>query len=214
MNRRALLRGIAASGGVALFGPLAGCTQDDGGQGDGNGGQGDDGQGDGETTTTTSSTASGEATVTVSSTDAFGDILTDSDGMTLYLFTEDEMGESTCYDSCAENWPPLTVDGTPTAGDGVTAQLETVAREDGSMQVVAAGHPLYYYNGDQTPGDTNGQGVGDVWFVLGPDGSQKTQSGTTTAGNNESETTTTTASGGDSGTTTTDDDDGGYGGDY
>ena len=32
------------------------------------------------------------------------------------------------------------------------------------------GHPLYYFASDQSPGDTNGQGIGDVWFVVSPQG--------------------------------------------
>ena len=32
------------------------------------------------------------------------------------------------------------------------------------------GWPLYFFSGDSAPGDTNGQGVGDVWYVVGPDG--------------------------------------------
>ena len=33
-------------------------------------------------------------------------------------FDSDEQGagESTCYDGCAESWPPLTVDGEPSGG--------------------------------------------------------------------------------------------------
>ena len=110
-------------------------------------------------------------TVTTVSTDEYDDVLADSDGRVLYLFTRDEGGESACYDSCATNWPPLAVEGEATAGEGVTADLGTTQREDGSMQVTAAGHPLYYFAGDDEPGDTNGQGLNDVWFVLAPDGS-------------------------------------------
>jgi hypothetical protein len=30
--------------------------------------------------------------------------------------------------------------------------------------------PLYYFSGDQQPGDINGQGVGGIWFTVAPDG--------------------------------------------
>ena len=30
--------------------------------------------------------------------------------------------------------------------------------------------PLYYFAQDSAPGDVNGQGVGDVWYLLSPDG--------------------------------------------
>ena len=30
--------------------------------------------------------------------------------------------------------------------------------------------PLYYYAADAAAGETKGQRVGGVWFVLGPDG--------------------------------------------
>ncbi|MFW5939611.1 MAG: hypothetical protein ACOCSD_00345 [Halolamina sp.] len=33
------------------------------------------------------------------------------------------------------------------------------------------GLPLYTFAADEQPGDANGQGANDVWWVLGPDGS-------------------------------------------
>ena len=47
----------------------------------------------------------------------------DGQGNTLYMFTNDEPGVTNCYDSCAENWPPLTVESADavTAGEGVAA---------------------------------------------------------------------------------------------
>jgi predicted lipoprotein with Yx(FWY)xxD motif len=102
---------------------------------------------------------------------SLGTILTDSDGNTLYVFFADTDGESTCYDDCAENWPALEARGELEAGDGVDASLlGTTERTDGTQQVTYAGQPLYFFAGDQQPGDTNGQGVGDVWFVVAPDG--------------------------------------------
>lgn len=169
MRRRTLLRGVGAGSGTAFLGALAGCT-DQGGDGTPT-----DTADDGATDTPMGTEMA--ADVAVASVDPFGDILVDGDGMTLYLFTQDSGGESSCYDQCADNWPPLTVEGSPTAGDGVTAELGTTERDDGSMQVTAAGNPLYYFAGDSEPGDTNGQGLNDAWYVLGPDGQAKQSGG-------------------------------------
>ena len=57
------------------------------------------------------------------------------------------------------------------AGDGVDGSLlGTTERDDGTTQVTYDGQPLYVFASDAAPGDTNGQGVGEVWFVVGPDG--------------------------------------------
>ncbi len=115
---------------------------------------------------------SDDATVQVRSHSEFGDILVGPDGMTLYNFDSDTQGgsESTCYDGCAESWPPLTIEDAPAAGMDVTAELTTFERDDGTMQVAANGWPLYYFDSDEDPGDTAGQGVNDVWWVLLADG--------------------------------------------
>jgi predicted lipoprotein with Yx(FWY)xxD motif len=100
-----------------------------------------------------------------------GETLVDADGRTLYAFTKDKGGESRCYGDCAATWPAHTVTGDPAAGDGVQASLlATAERKDGSAQVTYKGMPLYYFSGDQRPGDTNGQGVGGSWFLVAPDG--------------------------------------------
>jgi predicted lipoprotein with Yx(FWY)xxD motif len=100
-----------------------------------------------------------------------GKFLADGDGRTLYMFTKDTKDTSNCYGKCEAAWPPLLQDGKPTVGDGVDATLlGTTVRKDGSMQVTYNGMPLYYYTPDQKPGDTTGQGVGKVWYVVGGDG--------------------------------------------
>ena len=110
------------------------------------------------------------ATVEVEASD-LGDIVVDTEGRTLYVFLADEGSESTCYDDCEGAWPPLTVEGEPVAGEGIEASLlGTSERTDGSTQVTLDGHPLYYFAQDATPDDVNGQGVGDVWYVVSPAG--------------------------------------------
>jgi predicted lipoprotein with Yx(FWY)xxD motif len=110
------------------------------------------------------------ATVEVEASD-LGDIVVDAEGRTLYVFLADEGSESTCYDDCEAAWPPLTVEGEPVAGEGIDASLlGTSERTDGSAQVTLDGHPLYYFGQDAAPGDVNGQGVGDVWYVVSPAG--------------------------------------------
>jgi predicted lipoprotein with Yx(FWY)xxD motif len=140
---------------VAALG-LAACASDDPSAGGGGG------TGEGDTSAPTVQAGSSE----------LGDILVDADGRTLYLFENDTDGKSTCYDDCATNWPALIAEGDPVAGDGVDAsQLGTTERTDGTQQVTYAGQPLYHFAGDEAPGDTNGQEIGDVWYVVSPDGS-------------------------------------------
>lgn len=110
-----------------------------------------------------------EATVAVEDSE-LGQIVVDSEGRTLYVFLVDEGSESTCYEDCEANWPPLTVEGDP-VGEGVDASLlGTTERQDGSTQVTLDGRPLYHFAGDETADDVNGQGVGEVWYVVSPEG--------------------------------------------
>jgi predicted lipoprotein with Yx(FWY)xxD motif len=104
---------------------------------------------------------------------ALGTILVDSKGNTLYVFMNDTSDVSTCTGDCAASWPALIAKGEVKAGGGGDVDeslLGTSARDDGKMQVTYNGHPLYYFSGDQAPGDTNGQGVGGIWFVVSPAG--------------------------------------------
>lgn len=105
---------------------------------------------------------------------ALGSFLVDSKGMTLYLFTKDTPNTSACYGGCATIWPPLLTTGAATAGTGVTASLlGTTKRTDGTTQVTYNGWPLYYYAKDKAAGDTTGENVQGVWFVITPAGAQK-----------------------------------------
>jgi predicted lipoprotein with Yx(FWY)xxD motif len=121
-------------------------------------------------------TASGRtATIGVSNA-SLGNILVNSKGRTLYLFSRDSGTMSECNGACAVNWPPLRASGKPTIGRGAKASLiSTSSRSDGVRQVTYKGHPLYLFKSDTNPGDTNGEGLnafGGSWFALSPAGNQ------------------------------------------
>ncbi len=101
-----------------------------------------------------------------------GKFLTGEDGKTLYLFTPDTATTSNCNTGCIESWPAFTLEAGETVkgGAGVTGTFGTITRQDGSMQVTYAGHPLYYYGADQAAGDVMGQGLFSKWYVVGADG--------------------------------------------
>ncbi|HEY8543580.1 MAG TPA: hypothetical protein VIL36_00980 [Acidimicrobiales bacterium] len=116
------------------------------------------------------SASSGDAVAVKSATTDLGEILVGPDGLTLYGFTNDIDGVSTCTGTCAEAWPPVLVGADWAVGPGLDSGVfSTVRRDDGSEQLVAGKWPLYYYSGDSAPGDVKGQGSGDVWFVVGTD---------------------------------------------
>ncbi len=118
-------------------------------------------------------------TVMVAQGTKLGDVLTDAQGRTLYIYKKDKPGESVCMDACAKNWPPLTVaEGMqPVAGPGISGKLGQIERKDDTYQVTYNGMPLYYFIKDTKPGDMNGQNVGGVWFVVPASGSAMAASG-------------------------------------
>jgi predicted lipoprotein with Yx(FWY)xxD motif len=120
---------------------------------------------------TASSTTTGQKATVATASSGLGTILVDGKGMTLYLFTKDTQGAgtSTCEAQCLAAWPPLL--GQPQAGTGADSSLlGTLTRSDGATQVTYNGWPLYYWAQDSAPGDTSGQGVSGVWWVVDPAG--------------------------------------------
>lgn len=138
----------------------------------------DDNASDATSAPTATTTSADTTTVKTSKTD-LGTILVDADGRTLYMFAPDKQGPSTCDGQCITNWPALT--GPATAGEGVEQSLlGTAARsDDGTEQVTYGGWPLYHFGGDAAPGDVNGQGTNDVWYVIDASGAPIGMSATT-----------------------------------
>jgi predicted lipoprotein with Yx(FWY)xxD motif len=125
------------------------------------------------------------ATVALANEGNLGKILVDSKGHTLYLFQKDSGTKSACTGACASAWPPLRASGKPVVGPGLSAsEVGTSARSDGKPQVTYNGHPLYLFQGDNKPGDTNGQGsaaFGAPWYALSSSGDGVTTTGSSSS---------------------------------
>lgn len=113
-------------------------------------------------------TMAAAATVEIKSKDGIGTYLTDENGMTLYLFKKDAPDKSACAGPCVDKWPLFSAENV-TVPDGVkAADFGMITREDGKKQTTYKGLPLYYFYKDAKAGDTTGQGVNNVWYVVAP----------------------------------------------
>ena len=86
-----------------------------------------------------------------------GMILVNGHGFTLYAFTKDSRNRDACVNikGCLGAWPALTTSSKPMAAQGVSASLiGTINIKGVGIQVTYAGHPLYTYVGDSSPGST------------------------------------------------------------
>lgn len=147
-----------------------------GASGSGASGPSSGGSGTAGSSASTSGSAAG-TTVTVKHAAKLGTILAAGpEHMTVYLFEADNGPSSKCSGACAGAWPPVTTSGAPVAAGGaVVADLGTLKRSDGTMQITYKGHPLYYFVKDKDSGDAYGEGVnafGAPWYVLSARGAK------------------------------------------
>jgi len=145
---------------------LGGCGSDSAG------GAAEDTTGAASSAASSSSAGSSETLLTTEDTAAYGTIVVDGQGMTVYMFDKDVQGSgaSTCSGQCLVAWPAVVAESGAPQVEGVTGEVGTITRDDGTLQVTLAGWPLYHWQDDSEPGDITGQAVQDVWWVLAPDG--------------------------------------------
>jgi predicted lipoprotein with Yx(FWY)xxD motif len=124
---------------------------------------------------TSGSSGASEITTATSSGTTF---LTDGSGRAVYLWVKDTGKASQCSGACAGAWPPVTASGSVTVGGSASSSdLGTITRSDGTKQVTYDGHPLYYFAGDSSAGQANGQGsdgFGAKWWLVSPAGADVT----------------------------------------
>lgn len=124
------------------------------------------------------SAAGHQGTTITTKSGSAGTYLTDGSGHSVYLWVKDPSGKSVCSGSCAGAWPPVPASGKVAASGGAeTSYLGSITRSDGTKQVTYDGHPLYYFAGDSSAGQTSGQGsdgFGAKWWLVAPSGAQIT----------------------------------------
>lgn len=124
--------------------------------------------------TESSSSEAGGSTLKTGTVPGLGTVLVDSEGFTVYTFGKDKGTTSACYGPCAEGWPPVTTNGTPSAGEGaMSSKIGTTKRKDGTTQVTYAGHPLYTFVVDSSPGEAKGNestAFGGIWLAVSESG--------------------------------------------
>ena len=101
-----------------------------------------------------------------------GKLLTTRGGLVLFVFSRDGRNVDRCasVSGCASVWPIISTHGTPTAGRGVKRSLlGTIHVAGKGTQVTYAGHPLYRYGPEPTPGATDYIGArasGGTWRAI------------------------------------------------
>jgi predicted lipoprotein with Yx(FWY)xxD motif len=167
------IRAFLVAAGVAT---LAACGSSSGGSGT------SAAAGGGSTAAAGSPSRSAPADLKTASS-SLGQIVVDAQGRTVYFFDKDtaNSGKSNCSGQCLQKWPAVTATSDSPSVDGVTGQVGTITRDDGTKQVTLNGMPLYLYAVDAKAGDATGQGVQNIWWVVSPSGSKITGAASSSA---------------------------------
>jgi predicted lipoprotein with Yx(FWY)xxD motif len=104
--------------------------------------------------------------VSTASVHGVGEVLTTGTGMTLYRFTANPSGKSTCTGVCAKAWPPyLAAKGAHINGPHGVHGLSLISVGGGHYQVAFHNAALYRFAADSKKGDAKGQGLLGKWFA-------------------------------------------------
>ena len=89
-------------------------------------------------------------------------LVTDANGMTIYVHDLDPPSKSRCNEGCAMYWLPVR----PGAHFPLGGSFSIIVRKDGTQQLAYNKRPLYTSVNDKKPGDTKGEGKQGVWHAL------------------------------------------------
>ena len=89
--------------------------------------------------------------------------------MTLYYTVSDRPAYSNLPDETLSSWPVFYVPNILVPLSLNASDFGIYTRDNNVMQTTYKGYPLYYFFQDKTTGDTLGNTLGGVWFVVNPD---------------------------------------------
>jgi len=91
-------------------------------------------------------------------------LMTDAQGMPLYVFAKDAPNRSSCSGVCMGEWPTFV----PKIGAMPGGGLGIITRDDGVQQWTYKDRPLYYHAVDVRPGDLAGgkQNENGAWLTV------------------------------------------------
>jgi predicted lipoprotein with Yx(FWY)xxD motif len=98
-----------------------------------------------------------------------GSYLVDSKGMSLYYFKKDMPSISACINECLTKWPVFYTEKIIVKKPLKKKDFGVITRDDGLKQTTYKGWQLYSFFKDAKPGDMNGEGVNNAWYVIYPD---------------------------------------------
>ena len=118
-------------------------------------------------------------TLSTAESEKYGTYMVGPEGMPIYMFTTDTQGADgtepaiSCNAECLAAWPLVPVEGEPTAGEGVDAEMLGTMTHDGNTVATYNGWPVYTFVQDtagEEPTGQDKQSFGGEWYLLGPDG--------------------------------------------
>ena len=108
-------------------------------------------------------------TINIASKAIIGNYLVDNRGMALYYTVSDKPAYSNLPDETLSSWPVFYVPNILVPASLNASDFGTYTRDNNVKQITYQGYPLYYFFQDKAPGDTLGNKLGEVWFIVNPD---------------------------------------------
>ncbi|HEV8515655.1 MAG TPA: hypothetical protein VGQ59_20365, partial [Cyclobacteriaceae bacterium] len=123
--------------------------------------------------TVNTTTTAAPTSINITQNATLGNVITDSKGRTLYMFTKDtDKTNHFCPTGACTTvkWPAFYTDVVTTSSTSLATTDFDVITVNGTKQTTYKGWPLYYYApaGDgviETAGSTGGENIGGFWFV-------------------------------------------------